>query len=107
MKVSIMALTLFVLITLGIPTISSADTVEGQNLFKKKMRKYCGFSGVHFARQHTQDEWKEIYDNGKFIEESVKLCPRLNIDKIKTIWWEDIYHFTHEYSVGGSHIPEC
>ena len=80
---------------------------KGQKIFKKKFRKYCGFSGVRFARKHTQDEWEEIYDDDKFQEEVKNICPKLKLKKIKKSWWEPVYIFTHEYGEGGSHVPHC
>lgn len=85
----------------------SADINKGQKLFKKKFRKSCKFSGVRFARYHTQDEWEEIYDSGKFPEEAKKICPRLKLDKIKNTWWPHVYDFVHEYGKGSSHVPHC
>ena len=101
--------TILLLLIVGITTQASArsDLIKGQKIFKKKFRKYCGFSGVRFARQHTQDEWEEIYDRGKFQLESKKICPRLKLKKIKKSWWKPVYEFTHEYGVGSSHIPHC
>lgn len=89
------------------PTIVSADVVTGQKVFKKKLRKYCGFSGVRFARMHSQDEWEEIYDNGDFQKETKKICPRLDVKSIKASWWKSLYEFTYEYGTGGSHVPKC
>ena len=86
---------------------ASADIIKGQKLFKKKLRKACRFSGVKFARKHTQYQWEEIYEAGKFPEEAKKICPRLKLDKIKKSWWPHIYDFTHEYGKGSAHVPHC
>ncbi len=91
----------------GTTTPSYADVVTGQKLFKRKFRKACRFSGVRFARYHTQDEWEKIYDNGKFPDEAKKICPRLKVDKIKKSWWPHVYDFTYEYAIDSSHIPNC
>ena len=88
------------------PTTASAGVEKGQKIFKKKFRKYCRFSGVKFARNHTQDEWEEIWDEGKFPEEAKKICPRLKINKIKESWWEDVYEFSYKYASDGV-IPKC
>lgn len=84
-----------------------ADSVKGQKLFKKKFRKACRFSGVRFARKHTQDEWEDIYDAGKFPAEAKKICPRLKLKKIKSSWWPQVYDFVHEYGKGSAHVPHC
>ena len=92
---------------LGTTTALNANPNKGQKLFKKKLRKACRFSGVKFARHHTQDEWEDIYDAGKFPEETKKICPRLKLNKIKKNWWPHIYDFTHEYAKGSAHVPHC
>ena len=81
--------------------------IIGQKIFKKKLRRYCRFSGVRFARYHTQDEWEEIWDEGRFAQETKKICPRLDITRIKKSWWRPVYEFTHEYARGSGHVPHC
>ena len=87
-------------------TVATADVKKGQKIFKKKFRKKCRFSGVKFARHHTQAEWEELWDDGKFQDEAKKICPRLQIDKIKDSWWEHVYDFSYEYASDGV-IPKC
>ena len=107
MKKLVTAISLVALTMVTTPTVATASVAKGQKIFKKKMRKYCGFSGVRFARMHTQDEWEELWDDGEFQDETKKLCPKLNLNKIKKSWWEHIYEFTYEYGAGGSHVPKC
>ncbi|MCW8820913.1 MAG: hypothetical protein OQK45_01710 [Sulfurovum sp.] len=107
MKKLMTALALVAFTMASTPTIASASVAKGQKVFKKKLRKYCGFSGVRFARTHSQDEWEAIYDDGDFIKETKKICPRLDVKKIKKSWWEHLYEFTYEYGEGGSHVPHC
>jgi len=102
---TIFALVAFTMVST--PTISQASLKKGQRIFKKKLRKYCRFSGVKFAKKHTQDEWEEIWDEGLFKKETKKICPRLNLRRIKRHWWKHIYEFTYEYGKGGSHVPKC
>jgi len=102
--ITVLALSLF--ITASMPTSVMAGAKKGQKIFKKKFRKKCGFSGVRFARNHTQAEWEELWDNGKFKEETQKICPRLKIEKIKEKWWEDVYEFSHKYAKDGV-VPKC
>ena len=87
-------------------SVVSADSNTGQKIFKKKFRKKCGFSGVKFARHHTQGEWEELWESGKFKEEAKKICPRLKIEDIKESWWEHVYDFSYEYASDGV-IPKC
>ena len=64
------------------PTTASAGVEKGQKIFKKKFRKYCRFSGVKFARNHTQDEWEAIYEAGKFKEAVKEICPKIQVKKV-------------------------
>jgi hypothetical protein len=107
MKKLVTALTLVAFAMVSTPTVADASVKKGQKIYKKKMRKYCGFSGVRFAREHTQDEWEEIYDEGDFKEETKNICPKLPLKKIKKSWWDHVYEFTYEYGEGGSHVPKC
>jgi hypothetical protein len=89
-------------------TVSAkASTVEGQKIFKKKFRRSCRFSGVRFARYHTQMEWQSIYTEGKLSEEAKALCPRLNVDTIDSDEWFRVYEFIYEYASDSGHVPSC
>ena len=106
MKKLITVLTLVAFSMMSTPTMATANVKKGQKIFKKKFRKYCRFSGVKFSRNHTQDEWEEIYDDGNFKKETKKICPRLNVKKIKKSWWKDVYEFSYKYASDGV-IPKC
>ncbi|PHS37146.1 MAG: hypothetical protein COB07_11375 [Sulfurovum sp.] len=106
MKRLITVLTLVAFSMMSTPTMATANVKKGQKIFKKKFRKYCRFSGVKFARNHTQDEWEEIYDDGKFKKEAKRICPRLKVNKIKAAWWEDVYEFSYKYASDGV-VPKC
>ncbi len=99
-------LALAFLVTAAMPTAASANAKKGQKIFKKKFRKKCGFSGVRFARNHTQAEWETIYEKGKFQSEAKKICPRLKLKKIKKKWWKNVYEFTYKYASDGM-VPKC
>ena len=102
--IAIIALALFTMAS--VPTVASTGAKKGQKIFKKKLRKKCGFSGVHFARHHAQGEWEELFDDGKFSKEAKKICPRLKLKKIKSSWWKDIYEFSYKYAKDGI-VPKC
>lgn len=106
MKKIFTALLLSFFVTAAIPTSTMAGSKKGQKIFKKKFRKKCGFSGVRFARNHTQLEWEEIWDEGMFQNEAKKICPRLDIKKIKPKWWKHVYEFSHKYASDGI-VPKC
>jgi len=101
---TILGLSLFILASM--PTVASAGAKKGQKIFKKKFRKKCGFSGVRFARNHTQYEWEQIHEKGKFKAEAKKICPRLKVEKIRSTWWNDVYKFTYKYASDGM-VPKC
>lgn len=98
--------TMALFIMASTPNVVNADASKGQKLFKKKFRKKCKFSGVRFARNHTQAKWEDIYNDGKFPEEAKKICPRLKLDKIKPSWWEHVYEFSVKYAKDGV-VPKC
>jgi len=107
MKKLLFIISIIIFTLIGVTTTINANVTKGQKIFKKNFRKACRFSGVRFARYHTQDEWKEIYKSNKFKEEAKTICPRLKLEKIKDNWWFDVYDFTHEYASDSSHIPNC
>jgi len=106
MKKAIVILFLVMFGMVSMTAIVSADSKTGQKIFKKKFRKKCGFSGVKFSRHHTQSEWKELWEGGKFKEEAKKICPRLKIEEIKESWWEHLYDFSYQHASDGV-VPEC
>ncbi|RLA75948.1 MAG: hypothetical protein DRG30_03900 [Epsilonproteobacteria bacterium] len=107
MKKLILLVTIISFAIIGTSVVVQADAAKGQKLFKKKFRKSCRFSGVRFARYHTQEEWEALYNEGKFPEEAKKICPRLELGKIKPSWWSHIYDFSYEYATDSSHLPSC
>ena len=106
MKKAMVFILIAALSMISTTTVATADVKMGQKIFKKKFRKKCRFSGVKFARHHTQAEWEEIWDDGKFQDETKKICPKLDVTKIKDAWWEDVYEFSVEYASDGV-IPKC
>ncbi len=107
MKKILSLLGISALILSTMPVESFAGSNEGQRIFKMKMRKACRFSGHKFAHSHTQLEWQELKEKGKFKDETKRLCPRLDLDTIKSEWWDDVYLFTYEYAEDSGKIPSC
>ncbi len=97
---------LAILMLSATPVYTMASAKKGQKIFKRKFRKKCGFSGVRFARNHTQDEWEEIWEEGKFQQEAKRICPRLKLKKIKKAWWKHVYDFSYKYAKDGV-VPKC
>jgi hypothetical protein len=87
-------------------TTASADAAKGQKLYSKKMKGACGFTGAKFAAKHTQGEWEEIKNAGKYADEAKKICPKLG-DKFKDKWSNDLYDFSYEYASDSGNVPSC
>lgn len=88
-------------------TTASADVVKGQKLFIKKYKKACGFNGAKFASKHSQDEWTEIKEAGKFKEEFMKICPNVKENKLKDKYMPHIFDFSLEYANDSGNVPSC
>lgn len=101
---SLLLPTLLVAVTAS--TYTMADEISGQQIFKQKLRRKCGFSGVKFAKSHTQMEWENIYENGLFPQETKKICPRVKLEMIQDDWWVDLYEFANAYASDGA-VPSC
>ena len=101
-----LALTSLVVLSIG-STVASADVAKGQKLFTKKLKGACSMTGAAMAGKHTQDEWSEIKEAGKFKEEIGVICPETNLDKIKDSWIDDIYDFSFEYASDSGNVPSC
>ncbi len=89
---------------------ASADVDRGQKIYQKKVKKLCGFNGAKFAAKHSQDEWEEIKESGKFADEMGKLCPKgdkyFHSDKFKK-YIDDLYDFAYEYANDSGNVPSC
>lgn len=95
-------------LALGLATTTlSADAVKGQKLFLKKLKKPCGMNGAKFAAKHSQDEWEEINDAGKFEAEIINICPSVKEGYVKPSWQEHIYDFAYEYANDSGNVPSC
>lgn len=95
---------LLILTATILPTVSMADAKKGHRLYKKKFQKKCKIAGSIFARNHTQDEWEEIHEDGLFKKETKKICPNIDVNELNEKQWKDIYDFTHKFGIGGE-IP--
>lgn len=67
-------------LTLSITSTSLfADAVKGQKLFSKLLKEPCGMTGAKFAAKHTQEEWTQIKESGKFGDE-IMLIVLMNVN---------------------------
>ncbi|HEY9189256.1 MAG TPA: hypothetical protein VIM88_00130 [Sulfurovum sp.] len=87
------------------PSYTMASVALGKKLYKKKFYKSCGFSGVEFARKHTQAEWEEIYRSGGLPQEARTICPSLEKMTLKTKDWKSIHQYVTKYASDGAYIP--
>lgn len=85
-------------------TTISADVNKGQKIYLKKLKASCGFNGTQFATKHTQKEWEDIYTEGKYSDELMKICPKLQIDPK---YVPDLYDFSYHYAKDSGNIPSC
>jgi len=85
-------------------TTASADAKKGQKIYLKKLKAKCGFTGAKFAHKHTQDEWENIKQAGKFGAEVTNICPKATLkDKYQT----DVYDFSYKYAKDSGNVPSC
>lgn len=105
MKKMLTLLSLALLLLSISPSYSMASVALGKKTYKKMFYKKCGFSGVQFARNHTQAEWEKIYRSGNLPQEAQVICPKLDNTLLETKNWKDIYQYVSKYASDGSYIP--
>ena len=102
--------TLLLTAMLGLSFVSTAafaDAAKGKKIYQKKLKKACGFTGAKFAAKHTQDEWKTIYDSGKFKDEIKAICPKVKANKLKDKYLKDLFDFAYEFASDSGNVPSC
>ena len=105
-KIAKIALAATLVLGLG-ATTASADVKKGQQLFTKKLKDACGMTGAAMAGKHTQDEWTEIKEDGKLVDEIKKLCPNVKDADLKENFLEHYYDFFHEFGSDSGNVPSC
>jgi len=80
----------------------SADVKKGQKIYLKKFQAKCGFSALKFAHKHTQDEWENIKEAGRFAAEVTKICPKATL---QPKYENDVYDFAYEYAIDSGNVP--
>ncbi len=86
---------------------ASADVAKGQKLYSKKLKKACGMTGAKFAAKHSQGEWEEIMENGKFADEIKAICPKVKDSALKEKYLQHYYDFSYEYANDSGNVPSC
>jgi len=84
--------------------LSKGNIKKGQSIFSKYIRFECNISYIQFAILHTQDEWEEIAQAGKFKEEIFKICPKIK-KNYNNEWTPHLYQFAYEYAIDSGNIP--
>ena len=107
--------TLVLAVMLGLSmavSTASADPAKGQKYYLKFMKKATGVNGAKFAAEHTQAEWKALFDGdgSAFIKEYSAKYPDaaefLNGDKFKK-FMPHIKDFAVEYASDSGNVPSC
>ncbi|MBV5279678.1 MAG: hypothetical protein J0647_11805 [Campylobacteraceae bacterium] len=98
---------------LGLMSTSAfADSAKGQKYYLKYMKNDSGMNGAKFATQHTQAEWKALFEGKgeKFIAEYSKKFPALEGflkgDKFEK-FMPDIKDFCLEFASDSGNVPSC
>jgi Spy/CpxP family protein refolding chaperone len=102
---------LIAMLGLGLVTSSlSADQAKGKRVYQKFMKEACGKTGGDVSGMHTQKEWKELEESGKFKDELEKICPQtkdfLEGPKFKKLE-KHLYDFMYEFGKGSGNVPSC
>ena len=93
-------------------TSALADAAKGQKYYLKYMKKDSGLNGAKFAAEHTQAEWKALFDGKaeKFVAEYSKKYPGLEGflkgDKFEK-FMPDIRDFCIEFASDSGNVPAC
>jgi hypothetical protein len=90
--------------TKSISTKSVDNMLKGEELFIKKLQRYCQMSGGRFALTYSQDEWEAIAEAGKFNDITLEICPKLE-DRYREQWTPNLYQFAYMYAKDSGNIP--
>lgn len=89
------------------PQESAAKQAKiGKKVFRKKLRKRCGFTGAKFAQMHTIEEWQALKEEGSFRIEIYKICPKTTT-VLRDNWIEPLYEFSKTYASDSGKFPSC
>ena len=95
-------------------TVTEDNTIEedegsskkGMIIFKTKLKEVCKMTAEEFAKNYTQEDWDEIYDNDEFEKIVYEICPDIK-GKYDKKWTNDLYQFSLQYASDSDEIPEC
>lgn len=85
-------------------TAAVADAAIGQKVYSQVFKDKCGMTGTKFAASHTQDEWQDLLDSGKFAEEMAGMCGGTAVPE-KFV--PHLFDFAHMYASDSGNVPSC
>jgi len=93
-------------------SVLMADIKKGQKYYLKTFKSKFKMNGVKFATLHTQDEWRELFENeGEgFKKEFSKNYPKSQKLLSKPNVWKKLQHvkdFAIEYANDSGNVPSC
>jgi len=93
-------------------SVLMADIKKGQKYYLKTFKSKFKMNGVKFATLHTQDEWRELFENeGKgFKEKFSKSYPKSKKLLTNPKVWKKLQHvrdFAIEYASDSGNVPSC
>jgi len=112
-KLLLLAIVLFT----AVPTLQAQETTYeaakhmqkvnfGQNIFRKKLQRKCGYTAAHWALQHTVKEWEQLGTGDNFKAEFFEMCPR-GEKVLKDKWIDSLHLFAIEYAKDTGNRPRC
>jgi len=85
--------------------ITKGDATVGLKLYKNRIKPSCNFlDELKLASKHSQDEWKEIAQSGKFRNEISNICSGLD-KSIKDSWLVNLYQFVYKNAKDSGCVP--
>jgi len=104
-----MKIILTIMLLFSLPFSLYGDANYGKRFFKKKLSSVCPVDGATFAQKHTQDEWDELKEEGKLIQEWEKICPEAKniFTAMKRKDKKNLFDFVWAYASDSGEVPTC
>ena len=99
-----MKIKLLIILSLLLTSTMQANYKLGSIDYKINIKKECKMSSWELARNHTQDEWEELFQKKDLLLTIQTICKSKNI-KIKNE--EDLFDFLYEYASDSGNVPSC
>ena len=79
---------------------------RGLIIFKTNLKVPCDMTGEEFAKNYTQEDWDDIYENKEFEKIVTEICPKIE-GHYQEEWTPHLYQFSLKYASDSDEIPEC